>query len=75
MGTEFKIGDCVRLIHGYTPDMTVAEIFAATNEAKCTWYDPKTKKIITQDLSLNVLKHCPEKTPIDLEGIKRAMGR
>ena len=56
----FKVGDCVQLKHGATPEMTISEIWEDLKEAKCFWHDPKkTQEIFTQTLPFSILKHCP----------------
>ncbi len=60
MPTNFKEGDCVQLINGYTPSMTVARVFDDLKEVSCTWYDTKTQEMKSQDLPMSVLKHCPK---------------
>ena len=73
MEKDFKVQDCVRLIHGYTPDMTISDIDESAKTAKCFWYDTKTKKMQSDILPLSVLKHCPEKATV--EEIRSAFGR
>lgn len=61
METEFKKGDCVQLKHGVGPEMSISELYTITNEAQCTWFDPKKSRFEIQTLSLNVLKSCSPK--------------
>lgn len=71
--SEFKVGDCVRLINGYTPDMTISEINETAQEATCYWWDKQaTKKMVSQTLPFSVLKKCPDK--ITLEDIQNIIG-
>lgn len=72
--SDINVQDCVQLAHGYTTKMNVSAINAETQTATCVWLDTKTRKYVTQDLPLNVLKKFVEPPPIDLDDIKRAIG-
>jgi len=76
MEPDFKVQYSVQLLNGYTPTMTISEINQETQEAKCIWYDSvKTKDIKNAWIPLNVLKHTPEKTPIDKETLINTLYR
>jgi uncharacterized protein YodC (DUF2158 family) len=62
---QFKVKDCVQLLHGYTPTMTIAEIFEETQMAKCVWYDRIKKKTHVEDIPISALKHCPDRPDVD----------
>jgi hypothetical protein len=62
METEFKVQDCVQLMHNKELiQMVISKINESTREAVCHWISPKTNKGETHTFPLNVLKHCPRK--------------
>jgi len=71
---SLKVQDCVQLLHGYTTKMTISEIDNEKQEAKCVWYDIKSRKYQTQWLPLNVLKPFMEPERISLNALKKATG-
>jgi uncharacterized protein YodC (DUF2158 family) len=73
MEQEFKVKDCVRLINGYTPDMTLTEINEEEKTAHCVWFNINTKKMESANLPLTALTHCPEKT--SAADIRSVLGR
>lgn len=64
---DIKVGDCVQLKNGYTPKYTVSKIL--DEMATCVHYDPKSRKTITEQIPLNVLKVYVEPPPIDLSSM------
>jgi uncharacterized protein YodC (DUF2158 family) len=76
MEQTFQEKDSVQLLHGYTPTMTIAQINQKNKTALCVWFDStKTKKIIQDWIPLVALKHTPEREPIDVDDLKRAIYR
>lgn len=76
MEIQFKVQDSVQLLHGPTPTMTIAQINEENQIALCIWYDNVKTKTIKQDwIPLTALKHTPERQPIDIEDIKKAVYR
>jgi uncharacterized protein YodC (DUF2158 family) len=70
---DLKVGDCVQLMHGYTPKMTVSAINEAEQSVKCVWFDTKKGKHVLEDLPLNTLKKFNEPPPLDLNALRKVL--
>ena len=70
---DFKVKDSVQLLHGYTPTMTVSEVDLVAQKTKCVWYDTKKREIKQEWLPFDVLKHTPQKTPINKDELLNAI--
>lgn len=68
MEQKFNVGDCVQLIHGASPFMTVQKVEHSPLENEidvtCTWYDQKTRKPQTHIFKEQVLKNCPQQADV-----------
>ena len=59
MEETFKVQDCVQLLHGNTPRMSITKINEKNQTATCVRFDHKKSKIIIEEIPLNVLKKFP----------------
>jgi uncharacterized protein YodC (DUF2158 family) len=72
---EFKIQDNVQLLHGISPEMTIAEINEADQTAKCVWYDSKSREIKDRWIPLTTLKPTEKKAAINKEDLLNTIYR
>ena len=75
MEESLKVHDCVQLMHGYTPTMTISSINEETQTANCVWYDTKARKTKVEVLPLNVLKKYKEPEPVNMSALMNSLKR
>lgn len=76
MNPQFKVQDSVQLLHGDSPIMNLSQINEEIQQGLCVWFDKiKSKDIKQAWIPLNVLKHTPQRQPIDLDVLKKAAYR
>jgi uncharacterized protein YodC (DUF2158 family) len=75
MEQNLKVGDCVQLLHGYTPKMSITKIDESQQMAECVWFNPKPPKHMVEWLPLNGLKLFPQPAKVTMEELKGVLYR
>jgi uncharacterized protein YodC (DUF2158 family) len=74
MSQELKVKDQVVLLSSDFPVMVISEINQELQLARCHWYDGKLRKMMAEDLPLNILK-LQEDTQVDADTLRRVLHR